>query len=41
VRLIAAETVKRKLVEHVSPAGVHVLLRSRNLKPLREECGAW
>jgi putative transposase len=37
VRLIAEEAVKRKLVEHVSPAKVHVLLQSHDLKPWREK----
>ena len=42
VRLIAQEAVKRKLVERVSPATVHLLLQSHDLKPWREKnvvCG--
>jgi putative transposase len=35
VRLVAQEAVKRKLVEHVSPATVHLLLQSHDLKPWR------
>jgi transposase len=37
VRLIAEEAVKRKLVEQVSPATVHILLQSHELKPWREK----
>jgi len=37
VRLIAQEAVKRKLVEHVSRATVHLLLQSHDLKPWREK----
>lgn len=37
VRLIAAEAVKRKLVERVSPATVHILLQRHDLKPWREK----
>jgi hypothetical protein len=37
VRLIAEEAVKRKLVEKVSPATVHILLQRYDLKPWREE----
>ena len=37
VRLIAAEAVKRKRVEQVSPATVHILLQSHDLKPWREK----
>ena len=37
VRLIAEEAVKRKLVGQVSPATVHILLRSHDLKPWREK----
>ena len=37
VRLIAEEAVKRKLVAKVSPATVHILLRSHDLKPWREK----
>jgi len=37
VRLIAEEAVKRKLVEQVSPATVHILLQSHDLKPWREK----
>jgi hypothetical protein len=37
VRLVAEEAVKRKLVEHVSPARVHLLLQSHDLKPWREK----
>ena len=36
VRLIAQEAVKRKLVGHVSPAAVHLLLQRHDLKPWRE-----
>jgi len=36
VRLIAEEAVKRRLVAQVSPATVHILLRSHDLKPWRE-----
>jgi hypothetical protein len=42
VRLVAQEAVKRKLVGHVSPATVHLLLQSHDLKPWREKnvvCG--
>jgi len=35
VRLIAAEAVKRKLVEQVSPATIHILLQRHDLKPWR------
>jgi transposase len=37
VRLIAEEAVKRKLVEQVSPATVHILLQRHDLKPWREK----
>jgi len=37
VRLIAEEAVKRKLVEQVSPATVHILLQNHDLKPWREK----
>jgi putative transposase len=37
VRLIAEEAVKRKLVEHVGPETVRILLRSHDLKPWREK----
>jgi hypothetical protein len=37
VRLIAQEAVKRKLVGHVSPAAVHLLLQRHDLKPWREK----
>jgi putative transposase len=37
VRLIAEEAVKRKLVEHVSPETVRILLQSHDLKPWREK----
>ena len=37
VRLIAEEAVKRKLVEQVSPATVHILLQSHDLKPWRKK----
>ena len=36
VRLIAQEAVKRKLVEHVGPETVRILLQSHDLKPWRE-----
>ena len=35
VRLIAQEAVKRKLVEHVGPETVRILLQSHDLKPWR------
>jgi len=37
VRLIAQEAVKRKLVEHVGPETVRILLQSHDLKPWREK----
>jgi hypothetical protein len=37
VRLIAEEAVKRKLVEQVSPATVHILFQRHDLKPWREK----
>jgi putative transposase len=37
VRLIAEEAVKRKLVEHVGPETVRILLQSHDLKPWREK----
>jgi len=37
VRLVAEEAVKRKLVEHVSSARVHLLLQSHDMKPWREK----
>jgi len=37
VRLIAPEAVKRKLVEHVGPETVRILLQSHDLKPWREK----
>ena len=37
VRLIAQEAVKRKLVEHVEPETVRILLQSHDLKPWREK----
>jgi hypothetical protein len=37
VRLIAEEAVKRKLVEQVSPATVHILLQRHDLKLWREK----
>jgi len=42
VRLIAQEAVKRKLVEHVGPETVRILLQNHDLKPWREKnvvCG--
>jgi len=42
VRLIAQEAVKRRLVEHVGPETVRILLQSHDLKPWREKnvvCG--
>jgi hypothetical protein len=35
--LIAQEAVKRKLVEHVGPETVRILLQSHDLKPWREK----
>ena len=40
VRLIAHEAVKRKLVGHMAPETVRILLQSHDLKPWREKCGA-
>ena len=37
VRLIAQEAVKRKLVEHVGPETVRILLQNHDLKPWREK----
>jgi len=37
VRLIAQEAVKRKLVEHVGPETVRILLQSHDLKPWWEK----
>jgi transposase len=37
VRLIAQEAVKRRLVEHVGPETVRILLQSHDLKPWREK----
>ena len=37
VRLIAQEAVKRKLVGHMAPETVRVLLQSHDLKPWREK----
>ena len=37
IRLIAEEAVKRKLVEHVGPETVRILLQSHDLKPWREK----
>lgn len=37
VRLIAQEAVKRKLVEHVAPETVRILLQSHDLKPWRKK----
>ena len=37
VRLIAEEAVKRKLVEHVGPETVRILLQNHDLKPWREK----
>ena len=37
VRLIAEEAVKRKLVDHVGPETVRILLQSHDLKPWREK----
>jgi putative transposase len=37
VRLIAEEAVKRKLVGHVAPETVRILLQSHDLKPWREK----
>ena len=37
VRLIAQEAVKRKLVEHVEPEAVRILLQRHDLKPWREK----
>jgi hypothetical protein len=37
VRLTAQEAVKRKLVGHVAPETVRILLQSHDLKPWREK----
>ena len=37
VRLIAQEAVKRKLVGHIAPETVRILLQSHELKPWREK----
>jgi len=37
VRLIAQEAVRRKLVRHVAPETVRILLQSHDLKPWREK----
>jgi hypothetical protein len=41
-RLIAQEAVKRKLIEHIGPETMRLLLQSHDLKPWREKmrCGA-
>jgi hypothetical protein len=37
VRLIAEEAVKRRLVGHIAPETVRILLQSHDLKPWREK----
>jgi putative transposase len=37
IRLIAEKAVRRKLVEHVGPETVRILLQSHDLKPWREK----